>query len=115
MIPTPSWGKQEGSHQKLDADHSVTQESAQKEDKLTSQMNGDRKGYHGHSNGTCQNHSVDDEPRTPNKTEALGTEDMDEQSPSDETTVWIRCDVYDTGIGIPGMFYPVIFISNKII
>lgn len=101
MISTPTWGNQEGCHQKLDADQPVTQENGQKENQPTSQTTGDPKSYHGHSNGSCQNHS--DEPRTPSKTETLRTEDTDEQSHSAETTVWIRCDVYDTGIGIPGM------------
>lgn len=101
MISTPTWGNQEGCHQKLDADQPVTQENGQKENQPTSQTTGDPKSYHSHSNGSCQNHS--DEPRTPSKTETPRTEDTDEQSHSAETTVWIRCDVYDTGIGIPGM------------
>lgn len=30
--------------------------------------------------------------------------DAEEQNGLTETSVWIRCDVYDTGIGIPGKF-----------
>ena len=89
----------------FDTDQSTTIENGQKEDKTTS-----GKGCHVQSNGSYQNQSLDDEPRTPNKTEAPRTEDMEEQSHSpEETTVWIRCDVYDTGIGIPGKLYAVIF------
>lgn len=114
VVPTPSWGKLDGSHQKFDVDQSTTIENGKKEDKPTSETSYDRKDYHGQSNGCYQNQSLDDEPRTPNKTEAPRTEDMEEQSHSpEETTVWIRCDVYDTGIGIPGMLYAVIVFLNQ--
>nr|KYP42904.1 Sensor protein rcsC [Cajanus cajan] len=35
--------------------------------------------------------------------------DTEEQTHSTETTVWIRCDVYDTGIGIPEKAIPTLF------
>lgn len=105
VLPTLPWGKEDGCNQKLDAEQSTSQENGVKENnKPTSQTNCDRKANHGHGNGSYHNHSHGDEPGTPNKTEAPRTGDMDqEQSHSPETTVWIRCDVYDTGIGIPGI------------
>ncbi|KAK9130205.1 hypothetical protein Sjap_010692 [Stephania japonica] len=49
--------------------------------------------------GLDQNSVADEGPRTPVKS-----------APSkDETVVWIRCDVYDTGIGIPENAIPTLF------
>ena len=103
-IPRPSWGKEENH----DSVQSTATDTGQNE---TSQTNCDRTAYHGHSNGSCPDQSLDDEPRTPNKIEASRTEDMEDQS--HEATVWIRCDVYDTGIGIPGLL-SFIFLSFPI-
>ncbi|XP_045823633.1 histidine kinase 5-like [Trifolium pratense] len=36
-------------------------------------------------------------------------DDTEDQTRSTETTVWIRCDVYDTGIGIPEKAIPTLF------
>lgn len=107
VVPTPSWVKEEGCNKKSDAEQLTSPENGVKEEnKPTSQTNCDRKAHHGNGNCSYQNHSHGDEPRTPNKTETPKTGDMDqEQSHSPETTVWIRCDVYDTGIGIPGMLF----------
>ncbi|XAR71463.1 Histidine kinase [Bertholletia excelsa] len=57
--------------------------------------------------GPVKNHKVDDEPKTPIKNEALMN--GDEENHLNETTVWIRCDVYDTGIGIPENALPTLF------
>ena len=49
------------------------------------------------------NGCIHDEPSTPVKSEASMNEDKEGEPHSSETkTVWLRCDVYDTGIGIPG-------------
>ncbi|PON73151.1 Sortase system response regulator [Parasponia andersonii] len=111
VVPTPSWGKEEVCDKKLNAEQSTSPENGVNEDnKQTSQTNCDRKAHQGHGNGSYQNHSHGDEPRTPNKSGAPRNEDMDqEQSHSPETTVWIRCDVYDTGIGIPENALPTLF------
>ncbi|XP_062098016.1 histidine kinase 5 [Humulus lupulus] len=95
VVPTPSWGREEGCNEQFNAEQSTSPENGVKEEKP--------KSHHSHVNGSSyQNHSNGGEPRTPNKTEAPRTADMDQdQSHSSETTVWIRCDVYDTGIGIP--------------
>lgn len=100
MVSNPSWAKEKGCQQNLNSNHSKVSQNGVKEEKLPSQTNCDQNDFHGHSD---QNHSLCDEPRTPVRSEAMMGGDIDEQSHSPETTVWIRCDVYDTGIGIPGM------------
>ncbi|XP_028807076.1 histidine kinase 5-like isoform X2 [Neltuma alba] len=50
-----------------------------------------------------------DECRSPVKSECSRNGDTEEQPHSTETTVWIRCDVYDTGIGIPENAIPTLF------
>lgn len=97
MVSNPSWEKEKGCQQNLNSNQSKVSPNGVKEEKLASQTNCDQKDFHGHGD---QNHSLSDEPRTPVRNEATMSE---EQSHSPETTVWIRCDVYDTGIGIPGM------------
>ncbi|KAJ8758634.1 hypothetical protein K2173_000355 [Erythroxylum novogranatense] len=78
---------------------------------LTSQTSSGRKGSHvrEHSGGNNQNHSFNDEPRTPVKHQSTSEEDNDEGPQLLETTVWLRCDVYDTGIGIPENALPTLF------
>ncbi|KAM6559404.1 hypothetical protein CsatA_028643 [Cannabis sativa] len=90
VVPTPSWGREEGCNEITCLENGVKEEKP-------------KSHHHIHENGSYQkNHSNGDEPRTPNKTESPRVGDMDQdQSHSSETTVWIRCDVYDTGIGIP--------------
>ncbi|KAL5699322.1 hypothetical protein ACHQM5_030243 [Ranunculus cassubicifolius] len=48
-----------------------------------------------------QNGGHGDGPATPVKNLTSMDGDVEKQCHSSETTVWIRCDVYDTGIGIP--------------
>jgi hypothetical protein len=106
VVPDPSSVKGEGCHQKLTADESTFSENGRKEEKClsTSRTTGDWKGTHGqrHIEGPCQNHPSSDEPRTPYKSKVSVDRDNEEKPHSPETKVWIRCDVYDTGIGIPG-------------
>lgn len=84
----------------MNLNKSTVSQNGAKEEKQTSQSKCDQKDFHGHGDKT---HSLNEEPRTPVKCEATVGGDVDEQSHSPETTVWIRCDVCDTGIGIPGM------------
>ncbi|KAK4482074.1 hypothetical protein RD792_011572 [Penstemon davidsonii] len=58
----------------------------------------DKNGIYGNTNGqgTCEN-------------EAPMEEDKESQSNTEEPVVWIRCDVYDTGIGIPENAIPTLF------
>ncbi|XP_059454952.1 histidine kinase 5 [Corylus avellana] len=113
VVPDPSSVKGEGCHQKLTADESTCSANGRKEEKClsTSRTIGDWKGTHGqrHIEGPCQNHPSCDEPRTPHKSKVSVDGDNEEQPHSPETKVWIRCDVYDTGIGIPETALPTLF------
>lgn len=64
----------------------------------------DQNVHHGqkHIDHPSQNPAFNDECRSSIKSECSTNGDIEEQTNSTETTVWIRCDVYDTGIGIPG-------------
>ncbi|KAF3446139.1 hypothetical protein FNV43_RR11318 [Rhamnella rubrinervis] len=98
VVSNPCWAQEKGCQQNLNSNQSKVSQNGVKEEKLTSKTNCDQKDFHGHGD---QNHSLSDEPRTPVRSEATMSGDIDEQSHLPETTVWIRCDVYDTGIGIP--------------
>lgn len=105
VVPDPSSSKGEASHQTLNA----AEANGRKEEKLekhrsTSQTNGDQEGTHGQTQNESayRNHHLSDESRTPVKSQAFVDEAAEEHPHSFETTVWICCDVYDTGIGIPG-------------
>lgn len=86
VIPEPSWVKEDGVQQNSKTENGVN------EDKPSSQTNNNREGYHAHSDCPYQNHSHNDEAKNPI-----------DQPDIPETTAWIRCDIKDTGIGIPGM------------
>ncbi|THG07559.1 hypothetical protein TEA_022963 [Camellia sinensis var. sinensis] len=63
-------------------------------------------GFHEekHGKGPYKNHTLDDEPKTLVRNGASIDEGEENHLQPDETIVWICCDVYDTGIGIPGNF-----------
>ncbi|GMP83886.1 hypothetical protein CsSME_00037651 [Camellia sinensis var. sinensis] len=107
VVPAPSSGMGEGFNQKISADRSTFSVNTPEPDKCLSlsQIGCDWKGFHGQKNGECpyKNHTLDDEPKTPDRNGAS----MD--GCEDEPTVWIRCDVYDTGIGIPENALPNLF------
>ncbi|KDP33470.1 hypothetical protein JCGZ_07041 [Jatropha curcas] len=86
MVPDPGFGKADGKHQKASAGQSTT--NAPKEDKYksTSHNNNDTV-----KNGNSMNGDKEEEPHLA------------------ETIVWLRCDVYDTGIGIPENALPTLF------
>lgn len=44
----------------------------------------------------------DDEPTSNGNASMVLEEEENDSDEMQETTVWLRCDVYDTGIGIPG-------------
>nr|XP_027084354.1 histidine kinase 5-like [Coffea arabica] len=58
--------------------------------------------------GTHENHVINDEPRTP-KRDVTSMEEDDESVYNLQETVWLCCDVYDTGIGIPETALPTLF------
>ncbi|KAL7170899.1 hypothetical protein ACSBR2_035705 [Camellia fascicularis] len=107
VVPAPSSGMGEGFNQKTPADRSTFSVDTPEPDKCLSlsQIGCDRKGFHGQKNGECpyKNHTLDNEPKTPVRNGAS----MDGRE--DEPTAWIRCDVYDTGIGIPENALPNLF------
>lgn len=72
-------------------DQTSVSENGVKEEKCLSTIS------QSNNNSSKQSHALSDECRSPMKSECSTNGDT-------ETTVWIRCDVYDTGIGIPGIF-----------
>ncbi|XP_021276953.1 histidine kinase 5 [Herrania umbratica] len=110
VVPEPPFAK-EGSQHVSDgstANQSTTNVAKEETCTSTSQASSDQKGFHGKKcEGPCQNHSLSDKPGT---RVMNGTIDGDkEQEELPEMTVWIRCDVYDTGIGIPENALPTLF------
>lgn len=108
VVPEPAFAKEEESHQKVTEDQSTISANGLKEDKHTPSPRSmrcdqnhidDRK----HADHPIQNHAFNNECRSSVNSECSMNDDTEEQTHSTETTVWIRCDVYDTGIGIPGM------------
>ncbi|KAG5541075.1 hypothetical protein RHGRI_021080 [Rhododendron griersonianum] len=100
VVPAVSCGLGEGSKELQEPDKSSS----------LSQSESDLKVYHGpiHPEGPCKN-SLGDESKTPveNGTSMDGGEEKHPHA--SETTVWICCDVYDTGIGIPENALPTLF------
>nr|XP_027190042.1 histidine kinase 5-like isoform X2 [Cicer arietinum] len=86
VVQEPTFTKDEGTL-KITSGHSTISVNVVKEKKYLST--------------TPQNHGFNDECRSPVKSECSMNGDTEDQHHSTETTVWIRCDVYDTGIGIP--------------
>ncbi|KAL6970667.1 hypothetical protein U1Q18_030361 [Sarracenia purpurea var. burkii] len=105
VLPAPSCGMDNRPNQKISTDKSTFSENVQESDECLSlsQCGSDPNGFHGstHQEGPCKSHTLDDEPKTPIRNGA-STDGGEENHPyPHETTVWICCDVYDTGIGIP--------------
>ncbi|GMI92421.1 CYTOKININ INDEPENDENT 2, histidine kinase 5 [Hibiscus trionum] len=109
VVPEPPFAK-EASQCVSDgstANQSKTNVAKEETCTSTSQTSSDQRGYHGKTHeGACQNHSQS-EPSTPVRNGAIDATEEQEELP--ETTVWIRCDVYDTGIGIPENALPTLF------
>ncbi|WCJ30468.1 histidine kinase 5 [Euphorbia peplus] len=89
VVADPCFEKAEQDHQNLS--ESIA-ENALKDEKCTSisQTNNNQNG-NGLNNGNSKNGDEEGEPQFP------------------ETRVWLRCDVYDTGIGIPENALPSLF------
>uniref|UniRef100_F6H9H4 histidine kinase n=1 Tax=Vitis vinifera TaxID=29760 RepID=F6H9H4_VITVI len=104
VIPEPSSGNGEGGPQMFIDDQSTVSANIPKEEKCLSpsQSSCTSKGSH------TQNHALNDEPIDPINHDDSKQEDKENSHPL-ETTVWIRCDVYDTGIGIPEHALPTLF------
>ncbi|KAI4316434.1 hypothetical protein L6164_024413 [Bauhinia variegata] len=115
VVPQPSFAKAEESQsqQKIPADKSGVSANGLKEEKYhpTSQNSSNQNSVDGqkladHSN---RNHVFGDECRSPVKSECSVNGDTEDRHHSIETTAWIRCDVRDTGIGIPENAIPTLF------
>ncbi|XP_020239078.1 histidine kinase 5 [Cajanus cajan] len=112
VVPEPPFAKEEG-HQKMSTEQSTNSANGVKEEKRAStpRSSSDQNCLDGrkHKDHPSQNHAFNDECRSSVKSECSMNGDTEEQTHSTETTVWIRCDVYDTGIGIPEKAIPTLF------
>jgi signal transduction histidine kinase len=104
VVSDPCYGKAERKHQKSSADQSTTNEPKEGKPTSSSQSSSDRKSFHStkYSEGPYPNHLPSNEPQTPVKNGNTMDGDKGEEPEVPGTTVWLCCDVYDTGIGIPG-------------
>ncbi|CAI0438643.1 unnamed protein product [Linum tenue] len=106
IVSDPGCGRAEENH-KLMLDQVTA--NGRKEEQCTSTS----QSCNGHQNGYHDDKLNDNEPRTPVKNENTrdrgGEEEEEEECHVQETTVWLRCDVYDTGIGIPENALPNLF------
>ncbi|CAK7354116.1 unnamed protein product [Dovyalis caffra] len=111
VVSDPCYGKGEGNNQKSSADQSATNELKEDKPKLSSQSNSDQKSFHSkkYSDGPYPNHMPSDEPQTPVKNGNTMDGDEVEEPEVPGTIVWLCCDVYDTGIGIPENALPTLF------
>lgn len=108
MVSGPCPDVKQGSHKRMASDHSKVLAKICKEDKCTSPSNNalDRKGSGGCKDADGANERLLQKGEG-NYSEQNGAsiEDEVDDPNQQETTVWIRCDVYDTGIGIPGTYF----------
>ncbi|CAL5434838.1 unnamed protein product [Camellia sinensis] len=113
VVLAPSLGMEEGSNQKITVDRSTVSVNVHEQDKYISlsQSCCDQKGFHEekHGKGPYKNHTLDDEPKTLVRNGASIDGGEENHLQPDETIVWICCDVYDTGIGIPENALPTLF------
>lgn len=91
VVQEPPFAK-EGLRQKSKAYQPTTDAVKEEKQQSKSQTSNDQNGFHSPKHG-------DDSANNGNSLDG----DLDDQSHLHETTVWICCDVYDTGIGIPGI------------
>ncbi|XP_039007492.1 histidine kinase 5-like [Hibiscus syriacus] len=109
VVPEPPFAKETSQRVSDGSTANQSTTNVAKEETCTSmsQTSSDQRGYHGKKHeGSCQNHSQS-EPGTPVRNGTIDATEEQEELP--ETTVWIRCDVYDTGIGIPENALPTLF------
>ncbi|XP_042001770.1 histidine kinase 5-like [Salvia splendens] len=95
---------------KASADHSTESPNTRK-DSSVSRSTGDQRGSH----GCCEGEGIDDNNELKNTLDDQDRdgipmeEDEASHSNMEESVVWICCDVYDTGIGIPEHAIPTLF------
>ncbi|XP_019176804.1 PREDICTED: histidine kinase 5 [Ipomoea nil] len=112
VVPEPSLGAKQGSHQKQSLDSLKSSSNNWKEDRCLSASHGkhDRTASFSYKDGegTYENQMHKDGSNHSVSSGALD-DDVDAHPDQEEKTVWICCDVYDTGIGIPENALPTLF------
>ncbi|KAK6158727.1 hypothetical protein DH2020_006041 [Rehmannia glutinosa] len=96
--------------QKVSSDQS-TDSAITRKDLSLSQSEGYKKDNYGRidEEGACDNNESNNVPNGPVRNGAPMEEDKVSHPNTEESVVWIRCDVYDTGIGIPEHAIPTLF------
>lgn len=116
MVPEPSLGAKQGSHQKQSLDSLKSSSNNWKEDRCLSASHGkhDRTASFSYKDGegTFENQMHKDGSNHSVSSGALD-DDLDAHPDQEEKTVWICCDVYDTGIGIPGILIFLTSLDSK--
>ncbi|RDY08582.1 Histidine kinase 5, partial [Mucuna pruriens] len=100
VVPEPTFAKAEGIQMMIPNQSTISVNGVKEEKYVSTPQSGSDRNL---------NHAFNDECRSPVKSECSMNGDTEEQPHSAETTVWIRCDVYDTGIGIPEDAIPTLF------
>ncbi|XP_049415700.1 histidine kinase 5 [Solanum stenotomum] len=112
VVPGRCPDVKQGSHKRMASDHSKVLAKICKEDKCTSPSHNslDRKGSGGckDADGANERLMQNGEGNYSEQNGASIEDEVDDPN-QQETTVWIRCDVYDTGIGIPENAIPTLF------
>ncbi|KAK7311931.1 hypothetical protein RJT34_10408 [Clitoria ternatea] len=112
VVPEPTIEKVEGIQRMTPNQATISVNGVKEEKYLPTPQSGSDRNLHGgcqkHDDHCNQNHAFN-ECSSPVKSECSMNGDTEEQPHSTETTVWIRCDVYDTGIGIPENAIPTLF------
>ncbi|KAJ4952839.1 hypothetical protein NE237_029671 [Protea cynaroides] len=109
VVPEPSSGREEGNQQIADQSP-VSANRLNDEDPCSpsqSIRNEKSSCCQTHGEGLDQNSTFSDGPKLKKSVPTDG--EVQNQPHSEETTVWICCDVYDTGIGIPEKALPNLF------
>ncbi|KAK7351326.1 hypothetical protein VNO77_10693 [Canavalia gladiata] len=112
VMSEPAFAKAEGIRNMTPNQSTISVNGVKEEKYLPTPQSGcDQNVLDGQKHDDCpnQNHAFNDECRSPAKSKCSRNGDNEEQPHSAETTVWIRCDVYDTGIGIPENAIPTLF------
>ncbi|XP_022874362.1 histidine kinase 5-like isoform X3 [Olea europaea var. sylvestris] len=105
VIAEPPSAIKQGSDKKISSDQSKVLPNIKEDDKCLSisQSMGDQIGTHRPKDGedTCGSDTLKNEPNDSIRNEIMMDEDKESLFNTQEKVVWICCDIYDTGIGIP--------------
>ncbi|KAL2472325.1 Histidine kinase 5 [Abeliophyllum distichum] len=113
VVPEPPSAIKQESDQKISSDQSKVLANIKKEEKCVSmcQSMGDQIDTHRTKDGhdTCGSDKLKNEPSGLVRNGTTMEEDKESLLNTQETIVWICCDVYDSGIGIPENAIPTLF------